>query len=96
MKNYKVIADPRVKLDLKEAKDFLESKEKNLSVKFLKDYRKALKKLQNNSFFEVRYKDIHCLSLEVFKYMLHFNIDEQNRIITVFAVISTHTHTQKS
>jgi mRNA-degrading endonuclease RelE of RelBE toxin-antitoxin system len=90
MKNYKVTADPRVKLDLKEAKYFLESKQKGLSKKFLKDYRKALKKLQNNPFFQLRYKDIHCLPLEVFKYMLHFKIDEQNLTVTIYAVISTH------
>lgn len=90
MKKFKVTADPRVKTDLQEAKDFFESKQKGLSVKFLKDYKKALKKLQNNPFFQMRYKDIHCLPLEVFKYMLHFKIDEQNFIVTVFAVISTH------
>ena len=90
MKKYKVTADPRVKTDLQDAKNFLESKQKGLSVKFLKDYKKALKKLQTNPFFQVRYKDIHCLPLEVFKYMLHFKIDEQNLTVTVFAVISTH------
>ena len=90
MKKYKVTADPRVKTDLQDAKNFLESKQKGLSVKFLKDYKKALKKLQTNPFFQVRYKDIHCLPLEVFKYMLHFKIVEQNLTVTVFAVISTH------
>lgn len=82
MKKYKVTADPRVKMDLQDAKDFLESKQKGLSAKFLKDYKKALKKLQTNPFFQVRYKDIHCLPLEVFKYMLHFKIDEQDHTVT--------------
>ncbi|TDL99216.1 MAG: hypothetical protein C4K58_08030 [Flavobacteriaceae bacterium] len=51
MKKYKVTADPRVKTDLQDAKDFLESKQKGLSKKFFKDYKKALKKLEANPFF---------------------------------------------
>lgn len=90
MNSYKVTADPRVKQDLKDAKCFLDGKQKGLYKKFLEDYRKALGKLQTNPFFQVRYKDIRCLPLEVFKYMLHFKIDEQNQSVTVFGVISTH------
>ncbi|ROI13191.1 hypothetical protein [Epilithonimonas hominis] len=72
MKTFRVIADPRVKLDLQDAKNFLERKQKGLSLEFFKDYKKALKKLQTNPFFQVRYKEIHCLPLEVLKYILHF------------------------
>ena len=90
MDNFKIIADPRVKLDLQEAVDFLESKQKGLSKKFLDDYKIALKKLEINPYFQVRYKEISCLPLKTFKYMLHFKLDKKDLTVTVFAVISTH------
>lgn len=90
MKTYKVIADERVKLDLQEAGSFLESRKKGLYKEFLKDYRIALEKIKTNPFYQVRYKDVRCLPLAIFKYMLHFKIDEQNFSVTIYAVISTH------
>ena len=36
---YTIVADPRVKEDLKEARDFLNSKRKGFGTKFLADYR---------------------------------------------------------
>lgn len=64
MKNFTVRADTRVRIDINEILGFLESRQVNLSHKFLKDYLKALKKLEKNPYFQIRYKDIRCLPLE--------------------------------
>lgn len=90
MKTYKIQADPRVKLDLQEAMGFLKSRRKGLDTKFLADYKSRLKTLKTNPFFEVRYDDIRCLPLEIFKYMIHFSVDEVNNTVLVNAVISTY------
>ena len=87
---YTVIADPRVKDDLKEAKDYLNGKGKNLGKKFLAQYRQTLKHLQQNPHFQIRYKDIHCLPLKGFKYMLHFKVNDTEKEIHIFAVLSTY------
>ena len=90
MKIYKIQSDPRVKLDLQEAIDFLKSRKKCSDTKFLEDYKNCLKTLKTNPFFEVRYDEIRCLPLEVFNYMIHFRVDEVNNIVLVNAVISTY------
>ena len=90
MKIYKIQADPRVKLDLKEATLFLKSRRKGLDVKFLNDYKNCLITLKTNPFFEVRYNNVRCMPLHVFKYMIHFNVDEANNIVLINAVISTY------
>ncbi len=90
MKTYKIQADPRVKLDLQEAMDFLKSRRKGLDSKFLADYKSRLKTLKTNPFFEIRYDDIRCLPLEIFKYMIHFSVDETNNTVMINAVISTY------
>ena len=90
MKTYKIQADPRVKLDLQEAMNFLKSRRKGLDAKFLSDYKSSLKTLKTNPFFEVRYDGIRCLPLEIFKYMIHFSVDETNNTVLINAVISTY------
>lgn len=90
MLKFKIIADPRVKLDLKEAMEFLKTRRQGLHLQFLADYKSSLKSLQINPFFEVRYNNIRCLPLEIFKYMIHFTVDENLFIVHVHAVISTY------
>ena len=90
MKTYKIQADYRVKLDLQEAMVFLKSRRKGLDKKFLVDYKSCLQTLKTNPFFEIRYDNIRCLPLEVFKYMIHFSVDEFNVTVTIYAVISTY------
>jgi hypothetical protein len=90
LKSYKIQADPRVKLDLQEAMEFLKSRRKGLDAKFLADYKSSLKTLKTNPFFEVRYDGIRCLPFDDFKYMIHYSVDEVNKTVMVNAVISTY------
>jgi len=96
VKKYTVIADPRVKDDLKEAKDYLNSKRENYGKKFLAQYRETLNSIELNSFFQIRYKNIRCLPLKDFKYMVHFKVDEAKKEIHVFAVLSTYLDPDKN
>lgn len=95
MKKYTIVADPRVADDLKEARDFLNSRRKGFGTKFLKEYRSFLKTLQTNPDFQVRYKDIHCLPLKTFKYMVHFAVNNDNKTVLIYAVLSTHQNPNK-
>ena len=68
---FTIIADPRVKEDLKEARDFLNTKRKGFGTKFINEYRDFLNNLQTNPMFQIRYKEVHCLPMKTFKYMIH-------------------------
>lgn len=83
-------------MDLQDAMDFLKSRRKGLDIKFLADYKSRLKTLKTNPFFEVRYDEIRCLPLEIFKYMIHFSVDDVNNIVLVNAVISTYLDPEES
>jgi len=95
MANYLIVADPRVKNDLKEARDFLNSKRKGFGQKFLTEYKFTLKNLQNNPQFQIRYKQIRCIPTKTFKYMIHFNVNEDKKVIHIYAVLSTYLNPDK-
>ncbi len=96
MINYTIIADPKVKDDLKEARDFLNSRRKGFGKKFLSEYRTTLKHLQKNPNFQIRYNDVHCLPMKTFRYMIHFKMDEENKNILIYAVLSTYLNPDKN
>ena len=96
MANYTIVADPKVKEDLKEARDFLNSRRRGFGKKFLSEYRDTLKHLQKTPNFQIRYKDVHCLPMETFKYMIHFTIDVEFKTVHVYAVLSTYLNPDKS
>jgi hypothetical protein len=96
MINYTIIADPKVKDDLKEARDFLNSRRKGFGKKFLMEYRATLMNLQKIPNFQVRYNDVHCLPMKTFKYMIHFKINEENKSILIHAVLSTYLNTDEN
>ena len=90
MKKFVATADIRVKDDLKDAHDFFNSLKNGLGLQFLNDYRTTLSKLTINPFYEIRYHNVRCLSLETFQFMIHFTVDEIENTILVLAVISTY------
>ena len=96
MINYTIIADQKVKYDLKEARDFLNSRRKGFGKKFLSEYRTTLKHLQKNPNFQIRYNDVHCLPMKTFRYMIHFKMDEENKSILIYAVLSTYLNPDKN
>lgn len=90
MGTYTIVADPLVKNDLIEARDFLESRRKGFGLKFIQEYKSLLSSLTINPDFQVRYKDIHCLPMPTFKYMVHFKIVETTKTVIVYAVLSNY------
>lgn len=96
MVTYRIIADPKVKEDLKEVRDFLNSRRNGFGKKFLSEYKATLKHLQKSPIFQIRYGDIHCLPMKTFKYMIHFKVDEINKSIHIYAVLSTYLNPDKN
>ncbi|WP_158960963.1 hypothetical protein [Myroides fluvii] len=81
---------------MRDAKDYLNTQRKGWGKKFLIQYRETLKSLQQNPHFQIRYKDIHCLPLPDFKYMIHFKVNETKKEIHVYAVLSTHLNPKEN
>ena len=96
MANYTIVADPKVKDDLRAARDFLNSRRRGFGEKFLSEYKVTLKHLQKNPNFKIRYNDFHCLPMKTFKYMIHFRINEESKNIHIYAVLSTYLNPDKN
>lgn len=96
MKKFIVITDREAKKDIQEAVNYYNKINPFLGKRFKLSFKKSFQSLQVAPSFQVRYKDIHCLPLEIFPYMIHYSIDEKINTVYIHAVISTNMNPENN
>lgn len=87
---YKSIILPLTKQDIKEAAQWYGSKQKGLGKSFTAQVREKVKfVLQNPAATALRYDGVRTAVLDVFPFMLHYSIDEAQKLVIVSAVFHT-------
>ncbi len=87
---YKLIILPLGKQDIKEAADWCNSRQKGLGKRFTTHVRRNLKIVRENPYAAaVRYDEIRTSVLEVFPFMIHYSVDEPQKLIIISAVLHT-------
>jgi plasmid stabilization system protein ParE len=92
---YSVVIDEKALQDAQEAIDYYEEQQAGLGGRFEKELNQQITLLEKNPFFRIRYDQIRCLPLKKFPFMLHFTIDESEKIIAVIAIFHTAQHPKK-
>jgi toxin ParE1/3/4 len=87
--NFSIVIDPRAIKDIQEAINYYDEQQIGLGAKFEALINKHLSALEKNPYFQIRYANVRCLSLNKFPFMVHFTIDEENKLIEVRAVFHT-------
>jgi len=88
---YKSIILPLAKQDIKEAAKWYNERQPGLGKRFTQHVRQKVKFIrQNPKAVAIRYDDTRTAVLDVFPYMIHFTIDEENKLVIISAVLSTH------
>ena len=86
---YKIQIEPEVQLDIQDAAAWYNSQQKGLGRRFYSEVKKHFKHLTTNPFFQIRYENVRCLPVKKFPYMIHFSVNETDKIIKVHAVTGT-------
>ena len=69
----------------------IEELQQGLGKRFASKLLLTLNSIKRNPHFaSVRYDDIRCTAIKKFPYMVHYHIDEDELLITILAVYSTH------
>lgn len=84
------VLDPRAVQDIQEAIDYYDKQEPGLGAHFESVINDHILKIEQNPFFQVRYSTVHCLPVSNFPYMIHFTINEQEKIVTIQAILNTY------
>jgi len=90
MKKYKVKIDPEALADIQEITDWYNEAQAGLGKRFQKTVIRHINLLNKDpQIYAIRYKEIRCVLIKKFPYMVHFYINDKNNTIEVLAVIST-------
>jgi toxin ParE1/3/4 len=93
---YKIRIEERALVDIQQAFDYYEAKQAGLGVRFNQSVFHSFEILRQNPFYQVRYDTFRCLPVKKFPYMIHYEVEEAQEVIHVFAVINTHLDPDKN
>jgi len=90
MIKYKIQIDIDALSDIAEATKWYNKRQPGLGQRFQKIVKTQISTLKSNAHIcTIRYKNVHCMPINKFPFMVHFRIDEVPRVVVVFAVIHT-------
>jgi plasmid stabilization system protein ParE len=85
---YQVKILPAAKLDIREAAKWYNEQQPGLGLRFTAYVRNKINSIAANPLvYSVKYANIRAVVLDVFPYMVHFEVD--GNIITILAVLHT-------
>ena len=77
--------------EIQEAVDYYKEKQKTLGQKFYKATKKSLKSLEKDALlYQVKYKNVCCIRVKKFPYLIHYTVNQKSNTVRVFALICTH------
>lgn len=90
MKKFKVKIDPEALIDIREATDWYNEQQPELGDRFQSATVKQIDNLSEDPhIYAVRYKEIRCMIVEKFTFMVHYYVNEPDRSVEVLAIINT-------
>lgn len=90
MTSFTISIDEEALIDIQQGTDWYNQQLDGLGQRFQKQVKSQILSLKrNHSSYSIRYKDVRCMPIKKFPFMVHFSVDESQRIVEVFAVIHT-------
>ena len=90
MAKYKIVVEPDALQDIQEATDWYNEQLKGLGSRFQKQVVTQVNTLKKNPLgYAIRYAAVRCMIVKKFPFMVHFTIDENQKLVEVFAVYHT-------
>lgn len=76
--------------DIQNTSEWYEMQSKGLGLRYKNQTKKQINSLQKDPhIFSIKYNEIRCRKIEKFPFLIHYTINEELKIITVFAVFHT-------
>lgn len=86
---FSIVIDRRAILDIQEAIDYYDEQQAELGKCLEAALNRNLLTSEKNSFFGIRYDNVHCLPMKQFPFMLHFTVDDEQKLVTIWALFHT-------
>ncbi len=86
--NFSVIKHAEVNNDLQTIIDYYNEQKYKLGNEFYACALKQMKCLKNDFLlYEIKYQNVRCVSIERFPYLIHYTVNENEKVVYINAVI---------
>ena len=87
---FRAIILPLAQEDIYEATRWYESKQNGLGRRFTAEVRKKVRHIRQHPLsYAIRYDNVRTAVVEVFPFMIHYTVDEEQQTILIAAVLHT-------
>jgi plasmid stabilization system protein ParE len=83
---FNVFIEPEALNDIQEAVYWYNEKQKGLGKRFFSEVKKKIVFLRKNPFYAIRYDNIRCVLVEKFPYLIHYYINENEKLIVIISI----------
>ncbi|MFD2286105.1 type II toxin-antitoxin system RelE/ParE family toxin [Pedobacter petrophilus] len=86
--NFSVHFLDKVRLDIREAKEWYKNKKPGLEKRFAQEIKKAIARIQKNpEIYELKYKNVRSAYTGVFPYSIYFIINDKLSQVVIIAIL---------
>lgn len=92
-RNFKLQHNPHIHNDIQKQVTYYlrETKSHELGKRFVTAVKTELKRLEKYALhYEIKYDNVRCLPIPKFPFRAHYRVNEENKIVRIEAIISTH------
>lgn len=90
MKSFELLIDKDALNDIQKANRWYEEQLPGLGERFQSQVIHQINSLKSNYLiYTIRYKNVRCMKIKKFPYLVHFRIDQENSIVEIFGVFHT-------
>ncbi|MCK4663521.1 MAG: type II toxin-antitoxin system RelE/ParE family toxin [Bacteroidales bacterium] len=86
---FDIVINKKTLKDIQKTIEYYDNESDGLGTKFENVLDEHFDTLRINSHFKIRYKDVRCLPIKKFPYMIHFSTNEIDKTIKIHAVLHT-------
>lgn len=87
---YKIKIDQEALNDLRKIVIWYNSQLQNLGMRFHKQVKTQINSLKTQPYiYTIRYKDIRCMLVKKFPFMIHYSVNEELHLLEIYAILHT-------
>ncbi len=87
--SYKIKIEPETVKDIQKIVNSYDDQKINLGKKFYNSLEKAIQSLKVSPYFQIIYDTVRCYTMKKYPFMIHYTIEENEKIITIRAIFHT-------
>ena len=88
--SFTIQIEPEAFQDIQEGIKWYNQQQFGLGKKFHSEVKAYFNSLKTNPFFQVRYKNVRCIPLKIFPFMIHFTVDKSEKQVINRAIYNTY------